>query len=49
MLKPTKHNSSYVAEVLVIFGAKMAGYGLCSYFARGLNTNLTEAALGTDK
>jgi hypothetical protein len=35
--KPTKHNRSYVAEVFVVFGAKIAGYGSCGYFASGLN------------
>jgi len=36
-LKPTKHNSGYMEGFGFVFGAKIADYGLCSYFARGLN------------
>ena len=34
--KPTKRNYSYVAKVLVLFGAKIARYGSCDYFVRNL-------------
>jgi hypothetical protein len=39
VLKPTQYNISYVAKILAIFGAKMADYGSCGYFARGLSYN----------
>jgi len=37
ILKPTKRNSGNIAKVLILFGAKIAYYGLRGYFARGLN------------
>jgi len=35
--KPTKHNSGYMEGFGFVFGAKIADYGLCGYFARGLD------------
>ena len=45
MSKPTKRNNGYVAKVLILFGAKIACYGLRGYFARGLNYSIVLATI----